>query len=96
MFRRRQPTTVDSPAEDAAATPEDSGSPAAPGNPGAVTASKGRPTPKRSEAEKRAIQRAMTNVGGNLSRVADLLGISRPTLYDLLEKYDLKKPGEAS
>ena len=50
----------------------------------------------RSEAEKRAIQRAMTNVGGNLSRVADLLGISRPTLYDLLEKYNLKKPGEAS
>ena len=33
--------------------PDDSGSPAAPVNPGAVTAGKGRPTPKRSEAEKR-------------------------------------------
>src|SRR5579875_2787881 len=49
----------------------------------------------RSEAEKRAIQRAMTKVGSNLSRVADLLGVSRPTLYDLLEKYGLKKPADA-
>ena len=48
----------------------------------------------RSDAEKRAIQRAMANVGGNLSRVADLLGVSRPTLYDLLEKYGLKKSAD--
>jgi hypothetical protein len=53
VFRRRQPTTVDFPAEDGAATPDDSGSPAAPANQGAVTAGKGRPTPKRSEAERR-------------------------------------------
>ena len=45
----------------------------------------------RAEAEKRAIRRALTREGGNLSRVAHLLGVSRPTLYDLLEKYDLKK-----
>jgi hypothetical protein len=44
---------VDSPAEDAAATPDDSVPPAAPVNRSAVTAGKGRPTPKRSEAEKR-------------------------------------------
>ena len=44
---------MDSPADDAAATPDDSGSPAAPANQGAVTAGKGRPTPKRSEAERR-------------------------------------------
>ena len=44
---------MDSPAEDAAATPDDSGSPDAPVNRSAVTASKGRPTPKRSEAERR-------------------------------------------
>ena len=43
---------MDSPADDAAAT-DDSGSPAAPANQGAVTAGKGRPTPKRSEAERR-------------------------------------------
>lgn len=45
----------------------------------------------RGEAEKRAIQRALTNARGNLSRAAVLLGISRPTLYDLLDKYGLKK-----
>lgn len=46
----------------------------------------------RAVAEKRAIERAMSQAGGNLTRVADLLGVSRPTLYDLLDKYDLKKP----
>ncbi|HKU79703.1 MAG TPA: PEP-CTERM-box response regulator transcription factor [Rhodanobacteraceae bacterium] len=49
----------------------------------------------RAEAEKRAIRRALTREGGNLSRVAHLLGVSRPTLYDLLEKYELKKPNDA-
>ncbi|HEV8274136.1 MAG TPA: DUF3043 domain-containing protein [Streptosporangiaceae bacterium] len=49
MFRRRQPTTADSPTEDAAAAP---GADAAAVRPG-TTASKGRPTPKRSESERR-------------------------------------------
>ena len=49
----------------------------------------------RIDAEKRAIQRAMTSAGGNLSRVAELLGVSRPTLYDLLDKYGLKKAADA-
>jgi two-component system NtrC family response regulator len=49
----------------------------------------------RAVAEKRAIERAMTQAGGNLTRVASLLGVSRPTLYDLLEKYDLKKTTDA-
>ncbi|MGH8145775.1 MAG: PEP-CTERM-box response regulator transcription factor [Rhodanobacteraceae bacterium] len=48
----------------------------------------------RNSAEKRAIQRAMTQSGSNLSRVANLLGVSRPTLYDLLDKHGLKKPSE--
>jgi hypothetical protein len=52
VFRRRQPTVADSPAGDAAAEPDDNGS-AAPVNRNAVTAGKGRPTPKRSEAERR-------------------------------------------
>ncbi|TAN03048.1 MAG: PEP-CTERM-box response regulator transcription factor [Rhodanobacteraceae bacterium] len=45
----------------------------------------------RDEAEKRAIQRALAREGGKLSRVADALGISRPTLYDLLDKHGLRK-----
>jgi two-component system NtrC family response regulator len=49
----------------------------------------------RAEAEKRAIEKALTNTGGNLSRVAAVLGISRPTLYDLLGKYGLKKSTDA-
>lgn len=45
----------------------------------------------RDEAEIRAIRRALAREGGKLSRVADVLGISRPTLYDLLDKHGLKK-----
>ena len=52
MFRRRQPTTVDSPAEDAVSAPDSDGSPGAAAS-RATTAAKGRPTPKRSEAERR-------------------------------------------
>ncbi|MBC7983112.1 MAG: PEP-CTERM-box response regulator transcription factor, partial [Candidatus Obscuribacterales bacterium] len=40
----------------------------------------------RQQAERRAIEQAMSVAGGNLSRTAELLGITRPTLYDLLEK----------
>jgi hypothetical protein len=50
VFRRRQPTTADTPAEDAAPAPDDDGAPV---NRNAITAGKGRPTPKRSEAERR-------------------------------------------
>ncbi|MBW9265958.1 MAG: PEP-CTERM-box response regulator transcription factor [Candidatus Thiodiazotropha sp. (ex. Lucinisca nassula)] len=44
----------------------------------------------REQAEAKAIIRAMSFVGGNVSKAADLLGISRPTLYDLVNKYGLK------
>ena len=44
---------ADPPAEDAAAAPDDGGLAAGPVNRNAVTAGKGRPTPKRSEAERR-------------------------------------------
>jgi two-component system NtrC family response regulator len=41
----------------------------------------------RKEAESEAIKRALVYASGNISKAAKLLGITRPTLYDLLEKY---------
>ncbi len=49
----------------------------------------------RQRAEKEAVTQALALSGSNLSRTAELLGITRPTLYDLLEKFDLR-PAEAS
>ncbi len=40
----------------------------------------------RRKAERAAVERALAATSGNLSRAAQLLGITRPTLYDLLEK----------
>jgi two-component system NtrC family response regulator len=44
----------------------------------------------REEAERLAIQRALTLSNDNLSQAATFLGVSRPTMYDLLNKYGLK------
>ena len=44
----------------------------------------------RDEAEARAVQRALAHAGNNISEAAKLLGITRPTLYNLLEKHGLK------
>jgi two-component system NtrC family response regulator len=44
----------------------------------------------REQAERQAVVRAMSHVGGKISQAADLLGVSRPTMYDLIKKYDLK------
>jgi len=44
----------------------------------------------REEAERQAVLRALARVNGNIARAAELLGVSRPTLYDLLHRYGLE------
>ncbi|MGB5261119.1 MAG: PEP-CTERM-box response regulator transcription factor [Gammaproteobacteria bacterium] len=44
----------------------------------------------RDRADRQAIMRALNHVGGKVSQAAELLGISRPTMYDLLRKFGLK------
>jgi two-component system NtrC family response regulator len=43
----------------------------------------------RQRAESKAIRVALTRSYGNISKAAELLGITRPTLYDLMNKYGL-------
>jgi two-component system NtrC family response regulator len=46
----------------------------------------------RTRAERQAIQQALSITNGNVSKTAELLGVSRPTLYDLMEKYGIRVP----
>ena len=48
----------------------------------------------REEAESKAIKRALAVSDGNISAAAKLLGVTRPTLYSLLEKLDLQPAAE--
>jgi two-component system NtrC family response regulator len=43
----------------------------------------------RETADRKAIRQAMSRTDNNISGAAKLLGISRPTLYDLLKQYQL-------
>jgi len=44
----------------------------------------------RDRSDRKATLRALNHVGGKVSQAAGLLGVSRPTMYDLLRKFDLK------
>jgi len=44
----------------------------------------------REQADRAAIRRAIARTQGNISGAAKMLGISRPTLYDLLKSYDIQ------
>jgi two-component system, NtrC family, response regulator len=44
----------------------------------------------REMADRKAIRRAISRTEGNISSAAKLLGVSRPTLYDLLKQYELQ------
>ena len=46
----------------------------------------------RNRAERDAVTRAIAATAGNVSRAADLLGVSRPTLYDLMARHGLTTP----
>jgi two-component system NtrC family response regulator len=45
----------------------------------------------RTRAERQAIRQALSVTDGNVSRTAELLGVTRPTLYDLMEKYGIRE-----
>ena len=44
----------------------------------------------RETADRRAIRKALASAGNNISNAAKMLGISRPTLYDLMKQYGLQ------
>ena len=46
----------------------------------------------RNEAERKAIIKALSRVDGNIQAAAELLGVSRPTVYDLIDRLGLKQP----
>jgi two-component system NtrC family response regulator len=43
----------------------------------------------REEADRQAQRRALARADGNISQAAKLLGISRPTIYDLMRQYNI-------
>jgi two-component system NtrC family response regulator len=45
----------------------------------------------REEAERQAVIRVLARVDGNIARGAEILGVSRPSLYDLINRFGLKK-----
>ena len=44
----------------------------------------------REEAEKRAVITVLARTNGSIVKAAEILGVSRPTLYDLMHKFGLK------
>jgi two-component system NtrC family response regulator len=44
----------------------------------------------REEAERNAIVRALSATGNNVAQASELLGVTRPTLYDLMKKLNIK------
>jgi len=44
----------------------------------------------REDAERKAVIQVLGRVNGNIARAAEILGVSRPTLYDLMHRFGLK------
>jgi two-component system, NtrC family, response regulator len=49
----------------------------------------------RARAERQVITQVLAIVDNNISRAAELLGMTRPTLYDLMERYGLRGVGNS-
>ncbi len=49
----------------------------------------------REALEREMVEKALAKSGGNLTQAAQALGISRPTLYDLMEKLGIRKGTES-
>ena len=49
-----------------------------------------KPVLSKAQAEKENIQRAIVETQGNRSRAAEILGITRKTLFNKMKKYDLE------
>ncbi|MEC5399967.1 PEP-CTERM-box response regulator transcription factor [Uliginosibacterium sp. H1] len=45
----------------------------------------------REDAERRAVLRVLARVNGNIARASEVLGVSRPTLYDLMNRFGIQK-----
>jgi two-component system NtrC family response regulator len=44
----------------------------------------------REEAERQAILSALGRTDGNIAKAAEMLGVSRPTLYDLMSRLSIR------
>ena len=44
----------------------------------------------REQLEIQITQRVLSMYGGNVSKAADAMGVSRPTLYSIMEKHKIK------
>ena len=45
----------------------------------------------RDTVEKRVIEQTLAKTGGNITKAATILAVSRPTLHDLISRHDIKK-----
>jgi two-component system NtrC family response regulator len=50
----------------------------------------------REDAERQAVLAALGRSDGNIAKASELLGVSRPTLYDLMKRLSIRQSVEGS